>query len=1077
MDAGFLNFTPEEFQILEDIEFDETIQRPEKIRFFTLDEQTTDAYEKLMPKGRVTRFQRDKVRGDVDRMKDLYEQYVAVLPEEYTLREPEASTGYSWVFPVYSLGETRAYDWNTQWRPLYENLRQPNFYPAMLAGLPHPFADGGEGAPYPLAGATEMVDEGGQKPIRALADYPIPRTQIHEDRTISIVLDPAQGTGDIVNFKGYFLRKRPLEIPNPLPEHPFLKENVDTFVPSIAPLKDVVPSLDAILTHAVPVTKDPYGDARPYLKLYDVKLSSIPWSTWKSKFPPADPVENQEPPAPIEFPKPSQLAVPEKIADAYGVRYYPGMSVRLWLMSRLDGGGLVVDLIRSSAIDNGSVESVPGIDVEPAAYPESSPEECNLAGKNFPDFNTTGILRRTIVSDKVTYQCVPLEFVKQERGRTGYVGRKPWKETTQEDMKKAYMRRLAEVTPVMLASAKEKPLTKTPAVPDSVRRIEVLALLEDPQRFPEDKLRDVREILRETTLTNNVYSDPDGQFVCCAHTLAVLGGDLKTDRMKFYDTWTAREDGFRVCKFCGEQIIVDEYVETDEYDEEGFRIRNAERLDTASEVTGIVDYVSGLRKLQPLFVLDNAHDDTVFLVLSILQVLPSADMLEPLLKFGRQVAATQFSKLPPAQAARFQGMTGLATAALILQTHIPALIPRRSFGSRPLILSGYPRDTDKPAEYTIVDTLMTVLRKTFEAFPTSFKGASKPVIQSILNKPGEVKTTVLALLSPKSPLITRAQLVPEMLVRAKSHFAGLPPVEQPKTLIPVVPAPKEFGIINSYPACPSSRPIWTSGRVPHVLQETVPLRSGIQSAWNAVFVPPSASERVEPMAMSKANIRTLLSRGTKVTTKVRVQDDPYTNVLLASRLADMFLQPTEVRFLDPSQKVDEVRDIARGFVMDQLAQIQSDTVKRTKLEELRTRDISLYVLQADYKEEKVQANKLRATERIKIVDDLKKKSDAERELIQQLLSIGAAPYLVTRQDREMFAREAERIQEIVRAEELEVEEPRDEDIGIGLARDYQDDGDEDERGVDHGDYGDRAGLPMDRDYQDATVWDDPGRSI
>ena len=1083
MDAGFLNFTPEEFQILEDIEFDETIQRPEKIRFFTLDEQTTDAYEKLMPKGRVTRFQRDKVRGDVDRMKELYEQYVAVLPEEYVFREPEVSTGFNWVFPVYSLGDQRAYDWNSQWRPLYDNVRQPNFYPAMLAALPRPFADGGEGVPYPFAGTTEMVDESGQKPVRALADYPIPRTQLHEDRTISIVLDPAEGTGDTVNFKGYFLRKRPLEIPNPLPEHPFLKENADTFVPTTAPLKEIVPSLDAVLTHAVPVTRDPYREAEPYLKLYDIKLSNIPWNTWRSKFPPADPVENQEPPAPIEFPKPGQLAVPEKIADIYGVKYDPGVSVRLWLMSRLDGGGLVVDLLRSTAIENGSVESVPGIDVEPAAYPESSPEECNLAGKSFPDFNTTGILRRTIVlgkdpqPDKITFQCVPLEFVKQERGRMGYVGRKPWKETTQDDMKKAYLRRLAEVTPVAVTGVKEKPLAKTPAMPDSVRRTEVLALLEDPQRFPEDKLQDIREILRETTLTNNIYADADGQFVCCAHTLAILGGDLNADRKKFYDTWTAREDGFRVCKFCGQQIVTDDYVETDEYDDQGFLIRSADRMDAPSQVTGVVDYVAGLRKLQPLFVLDSPHDDAVFLILSILQVLPSADMLEPLLKFGRQVATVQFSKGTASQVARFQGMTGLATAALILQTHIPALIPRRSFGSRPLILSGYPRDADKPAEYTIVDTLMAVLRKTFEAFPTSFKGASKAMIQGILNKPGEVKTTVLALLSPKSPLLTRSALVPELLIRAKSHFAGMPPVEQPKTLLPVVPAPKEFDVIKSYPSCPSTRPIWTSGRVPHVLQETVPLRIGIQMARNGLFVPPSASERVEPMVMEKSNIRALLARGTKLTTKVRVREDPYTNVLMASRLADMFLQPTEIRFIDPAQKADEVRDIARGFVMDQLAQIQGDTVKRTKLEEARTQDVALYVLQADYKEEKVQANKLRATERLKIVEDLKKKSDTERELVQQLLSIGAAPYLVTRQDKEMFAREAERLQEMVRAEELELEAAGDDEVGVGLARDYQDDGDEDERGVDYGDYGDRAGLPIDRDYQDATLWDDRDRSI
>jgi hypothetical protein len=49
-DAGVLTFTPEEYQVLEDIEFDETVQRPGTIRFYTLEEQTVDAFEKMLPK-------------------------------------------------------------------------------------------------------------------------------------------------------------------------------------------------------------------------------------------------------------------------------------------------------------------------------------------------------------------------------------------------------------------------------------------------------------------------------------------------------------------------------------------------------------------------------------------------------------------------------------------------------------------------------------------------------------------------------------------------------------------------------------------------------------------------------------------------------------------------------------------------------------------------------------------------------------------------------------------------------------------------------------------------------------------
>lgn len=1089
MEAGVLNFTPEEYQILEDIEFDETIERPEAIRFYTLSEQTTDAYEKLMPRGRTTRFQRDKVRRDVDRLQELYEEYVNILPETYALREPEVSGAYEWVSPVYETGDRRAYSWDTQWRPLYDNLREPNFLPGLIAALPHPAVDAGEGVPpYPLKVPTEFVNAEGAAPFRGLPDYEIPRTQVHEDKTISIVLDPMAGTGDQIGFKGYFLRKRPLDLPNPLPEHPFLKENANTFVPTTAPLKDVVPSLDAILTHAVPVTKDPYGEAGPYLKLWDVRLSSIPWSAWKSKFPPVDPVNAHEAPAPIEFPKPSQLAVPEKIQDIYGIKYDPGMSVRLWLMKRLDGGGLVMDLLRSTVADNGSVNIIPGIDLPKAAYPETTVEACSLENKPFPEFMTTGILRRTFEGGKTKLQCVPLEFVKQERAQLGYIGRIPWKEDAAETMKKAYLKRLAEVTPPAEIVAKESGATKTPARPDSVRRAEVLAIQSDSQRYAEDKLRDIREILTETTLSNNVYTDNEGAFVLCSHTLALLGGELAADRQKYYDTWTARVDGFRVCKYCGEQINADVFEEVDEYDADGFLIRNAEVLrDSGHLTTGVADYVSGLRNLQPLFMLQTPHDDTVFLVLSLLQVLPSADVLEQFLGLGRQVAQVQFSKGSPDQIARFQGMTGLATAALLLQCHIPSLVPRRSFGPRPLVLSGYPRDAATPAEYTIVDTLIAVLRKTFEAFPTSFGGPSKALLKGILGKPGEVKNTVTVLLSPKSPLLIRKKpdgkteptFVVELLAKAKAYVAEKPPVEVPKTLIPVVAPPKEFDVIKSFPSCPSARPIWTSGRLPRVTQPAVPLRTGIQAASGAEAVPPTVSDRVVPAKVDKSEIRARLATGTKLAAPIRVSDDYRTSLLLASRLADMFRQPTPVRTVDPTQNASELRDIARGLAFEQLADIQAVTAKKTQLEERRTQDIALYMLQADYKEEKTQANKLRATERLKIVEDLKRKSDTERELIQQLLAIGAAPYLVTRTDREMFAKEAERLQDMIRQEEDEFtrEEEVDPEIGVGAARDYVDDGDEDERGVDHGDYGDRAGLPIDRDYSNAALGDDPSRSI
>lgn len=1080
----FFNFEPNEFQVLEDIEFDETIQRPEKIRFFTVNEQTTDAYEKLMPRGRVTRFQREEVRKEIDRLQELYNQFVIALPEEYRLREPSYGKRFSWIRPVYTEDSYKEYNWQTQMVPLFENTRLPGFYPRLLDALPRPYADTNEGVPYVVEEPTTFVSKDGTGPCRVLPEFIMTRTQRHEDKTFDVVQVPVSGTEDIVRFKGYFLDKRPLDIPNPLLEHPFLKSNEPGFVETTAPLKDVVPSLDAILTHGVPVTKDPYVQGSEYLKLYDIGLRDIPWGSWKSKFPPVDIINEAPLGEPIAYPKPAQLAPPDNVIEAYRSSYSPGMSVRLWLMNQIDGGAMIQRLLLSQAIDNGSVESVPGVDLEVAAYPESTLAECTLTGKSFQDFLITGNLRRTIVGDKVNYQCVPLEFVKQERARVGFLNRIPWGETTGDDIKKAYIRRLEEIRPLQGINLKPDVAPKTPQRPDSVRRAETLAILSDPRRFADDKAKDIQHVLQDTTLTKNIYSDTDGLFVLCSHTLAILGGDLERDRMKFYETWTARIDGYRVCKYCGEQINSDVFVDQAEFTEDGMVIRRTEAFETATfHGDGVRSFAKGLESLRPLFLDGNAHDDMMLLLLTVLQVLPTADVLEPLLKFGRSVATAQFSKGTADQIAKFTGITGIATTALLLQTHIPTLIPRRSFGTKPLVLSGYPRDSDKPEEYTIADSLNMVIRKTFESFPTSFKGPAQQTIRAILNKPAEVKTAVVNLLSAKSPLLKGLDKlpspVPQLLAQARAYHVENPvTVEVPKTLIPAFHAPKELGIDIPVVLCPSSRPVWTSGRPPQVVQQPMVLRSGIQTAPNAKAVPRAVSDRVVPVPTPKDEIRARLAKEKGNQLRIPIRDTPVANLAIASRISDIFFLKEPVRSVDPTQGATLVRDVSRGILAETLSEVQKDPVKRTKLEERRTKDVALYTLTADYKEEKANVNKLVASERMRFVQRMAQKSDSEREIIQDLLKIGLAPYVITRSDREDLARESERLrEEIYRDENLVQRE--DGEIGVGQPNDFFEQGEEGPRGVDNGDYGDYLGVPGNdgRDHDQPQITDDPERPI
>lgn len=1082
MESEFLNFELSEFQVLEDIEFDETIQRPEKVRFYTLEEQTVDAFERLLPKGRVTKYQIRELEKEIRRVKELYEEFVVSTLDDYKLREASYSKKFSWVYPVYATDELKPYSFSTSWTPLYDNVNQPNYYPRMISSLPSPFADAPDGDPYPVVEVTEFLDADGQTPRRALPDYLTTRTQRHEDGTIDIIRVPIASTADSVQWTGYYLAKRALNIPNPLLEHPFLKSNEPTYIETTAPFEEVAPSMDAILTHGVPVTKDPYREAKPYLKLYDIHLQDIPWVSWKAKFPPVDVVGDITEQILIEFPKGQELKPSDNIVEEYKSAYTVGLSSRKWLMDQPDGGRLVVAMLLSKAIENGSVASIPGIDLPLAGYPQTTIEECELLGRTFQEFTVQGSLRRTWKwdakkeKDDIKLECIPLEFVKQERARNGYAQRLPWKESTGNEILDAYRRKLVGMHPIEKKLVKSIAEAITRGKSESPLRKELLLVQADHRRFTEDKVRDIQDLLKTSsvTLTNNLYTDPEGSFAFCSHTLAVLSGDFAKDRRAFYDKWTSIDDGFRVCKFCGERVSTTDYVDQTEFDEDGFVMK---RTDVVEEkvfhAESIAGFTTGLRALQPLFKLDDAMDATCFLLLSILQVLPSADQIDPLLQFARTFLTKQYGSKKSDDVIKIKGVMGICVVIILLQTHTPRILPRRSFGNRPLQLQGFPRDAADPEGYSILDSMILVIRKTFEAYPTSFKGPSNQVIRAILAKPTDVKNNITVLLK-KVFLVDLS--VKRSLARAKEEQSTLPAVEQPETLIPfVLPAPTNFDVIKTLAECPSGRPILSAGEEVQVSQRSVPLRSRIVPDKDLKVLPPSLSSRVSTKIIEKSVIRSMFKKDAKI---AWLQDDYLTNIVIASRLADIFLLPNPtLQTVDSGQNPDELRDIAKGFVFEIWSQIQSDPVKRATFEELKTKDVTLYSAFSDFKEEKANVNKLRAQERLRFVEEMGRRSDQEREILRELLRIGVAPYIITNRDREAFAKEAQQLSDAAKIDEDTVK--IDEEIGVGVPQDAFDQGDVPVQGAEGGNYGDYYAQPGNdgRDHDQATFWDDTAPPI
>jgi len=1102
--TDLFNYDAGDFQVLEDIEFDETIQRPEKVRYYTMDEQLTDAYEKMIPKGRVKSAQLQTLKKEVEQLKNLYSTYVVPTAETYEIRESSYGKKFDWISPVYATPEFRTYSFTASWTPLFAtpNVGISGFYPRMISALPKPFLPATEGVPYVFDTPTDFVNTTGANPNRALPMYVQTRTQRHEDKTFSVLKVPVAGTEDVVNMVGYHLAKRPLEIPNPMPDHPFFKANEPSFLESTAPLSEVVPSIDAVLTHGVPVTTDPYGEGLKYLKLYDITLKDIPWSSWKSRFPPAEMIATMPPPLEIPYPAVTQDKPGDELTNAYKSQYAPGLSPRFWLQNQVDGGELVIRMLLSQAIANGSVQSVPGVDVGAAEYPETTLAECGLTGIGFQDFVTRGILRRTWgPKDAIRMQCAPLEFVKQERSRLGYLNRLQWKEDTATEILRTYQRALDRGRRIRKVGERPAPQEKTPMGPESVVRREVVEVLADTERTQEDKLKDIKELVKETFLANNIYKDAQGIFVLCGHTLAILSGDLAEDRLAFYSKWTAIEGGSRVCTSCGEHVNKDVLMDQNEYDEDGFRIRRAAVIEapTFHGETHLASFTSGLASIRPSFVMTNAVDDICFALLSILQVLPSVESTLPILQQCQSFVAGLIAKKkmsPDSVGARvYEGFVGIAATIFLLQSHIPTLVPRRSFGSRPLVLSGYPRDADTPADYSIIDSMLMVIRKTYEAYPTAITGPSADVIREVLSNPAGIKKQVglvLKMMLEKYPYMRK------ILTEAKEHTQGVPEPEQPKALIPLVKPPETFDTVRGYPSCPSSRPLWNNAKPVSYAQPTLPLATKVVPSRKPNLVDVVQSDRVTPKVIPKAAIQKRYAmaktieenntppkapRGAKAPPAkflklvVPLKDDYRTNLALASRLSDMFRLSIDIRGVDPTQSPDELRDIAKGFVYEALLRIQTDEVKHLAFEKARRSDITLITLFATPEEERSNVNTLRATERLTFVERMASMSDMERSITQELLAIGMAPYIITNKDRELYA--AELLSREERTETVEDEFAGEVDVGVGRPTDPETAEDDMLPGTDDGNYGNNAPLPRNdgRDYDQPQMNDDDENAI
>ena len=292
--ADTLIFDPiSEFEVLETFDFEEEIQRPSELRFFTLDEQLVDFFEKHLPKGKPSKFELNQLKDYQYRLQVAYNNSISVSTSEYAVNNIRKSVNIDWINPVYSPFEYKPYSFTKEFEPLFEKSARarPNYYPLLINSLPSPYISKSDGRP--LDSDTQLVNESGEKAVMGLLKFKRTKHVYFDDGSVDITEVPVQNSvNDDLNIIGYYLNKRPVDIPNPLSGHPFLESTKEQFIKTDIPLSDIFPSISTIIEHAIPTTTDPYTKGNSFLKIYDVSLSDIEWSSWRTRFPSVDTINS-----------------------------------------------------------------------------------------------------------------------------------------------------------------------------------------------------------------------------------------------------------------------------------------------------------------------------------------------------------------------------------------------------------------------------------------------------------------------------------------------------------------------------------------------------------------------------------------------------------------------------------------------------------------------------------------------------------------------------------------------------------------------------------------------------------------
>jgi hypothetical protein len=383
----------------------------------------------------------------------------------------------------------------------------------------------------------------------------------------------------------------------------------------------------------------------------------------------------------------------------------------------------------------------------------------------------------------------------------------------------------------------------------------------------------------------------------------------------------------------------------------------------------------------------------------------------------------------------------------------------------------------------VLNSILVLLRKTFESFPGSYRGSVATILREVLKKSKDLHDQSLQWIKffaeqNKSVFENARERyeVPEEEASKNSLVLPIESVDDPVYL------PGETLEEEKHMDCRTNKlsSSWSTKRLPNVSQTELSLQSRIDPSPNSRLVSPSndviSSEHV-PDGDIRRRVALGIPSGFPVLTEFAKTADGAAFVTITTRLISFLpnipvkqlkaLQAHMVR-IDILESDSMIRDIAKGYFFELMNIVKaSPPLTRAVNDALKT-DLTLRMILLSKDAAEKEDFELRAKERNTLKASLRSMNDSEREITQRLLELGLADFIITNVDRERFVRELNYKEPELEEAIVDMDRPEE---GYNDERDYVENGDQPiaddgtQLQVDYGDYGDRAV----RDYNDYTT--------